>query len=139
MMYAGLRCGEACATEPADIKGSVLRVFRAVSYDGSVIPAKTVGHVIIPRWLAERVENSEHKKLTPGMVRESFRRYGKKTGIHLNPHMLRHWYATMLVRGKVNPEIARRQMRHSDLKTTLEYYAQVAVSDIEDAINETFS
>lgn len=140
MMYAGLRCSEACAVGPGDVRDNVLAVFSAMQDDGSITQAKTVGYVIIPRWLAERVARMDREKrpITPGAVRESFRRYGLKTGIHLNPHMLRHWYATQLVKKRINPEIARRQMRHSDLKTTLGYYAQISKEDIEEVIDDLF-
>lgn len=138
MMYAGLRCGEACDVKPSALKGQILYVHTQRYDDSSTAQAKTSGHVIIPQWLADRVKLMQYRVVTPGMVRESFRRYGRKTGIHISPHMLRHWYATMMVNHRINPEIARRQMRHSDLKTTLGYYTQVSLSDIEQVITDLF-
>lgn len=138
MMYAGLRSGEACDVKPTSVKGNVLHVFTQRYDSGRTAQAKTVGHVIIPSWLAARVRHMQYKVITPGMVRESFRRYGKKTGIHVNPHMLRHWYATQFTKNRINPEIARRQMRHSDLKTTLGYYTQVSPGEIEEAVTDLF-
>lgn len=138
MMYAGLRCGEACAVRPSDVRGNVLKVHHQRYENGRLVQAKTVGEVVIPRWLAERVSTMETRIITPGMVRESLRRYGLKANVHVSPHMLRHWYATMLVNRRINPEIARRQMRHSDLKTTLGYYAQVRKEDIDDVVSDLF-
>lgn len=138
MMYAGLRCGEACAVKRSDVRGNVLKVHHQRYESGNLVQAKTTGEVVIPRWLADRVLTMDERIITPGMVRESLRRYGLKTGIHLSPHMLRHWYATMLVNRRINPEIARRQMRHADLKTTLGYYAQVQKSDIDDVVTDLF-
>lgn len=138
MMYAGLRCGETCAVSPRDLRGNVLAVHRQRYADGSIVQAKTVGEVVIPSWLALRVEQMTEQKATPGAVRESLRRYGRKTGIDLTPHMLRHWYATMMVNRRINPEIARRQMRHADLKTTLGYYAQVSKADIDKVVSDLF-
>ncbi|TNM61552.1 site-specific recombinase [Streptomyces sp. NP160] len=138
MMYAGLRSGEACAITRKDVKGNVLKV-SAQRYDnGTLTQAKTTGEVIIPNWLADRIKVMEERTVTSGQIRESFRRYGVKTGIHLSPHMLRHWYATMMVNRRINPEIARRQMRHSDLKTTLNFYAQVSKNDIDDVVKDLF-
>jgi integrase len=138
MMYGGLRCGEACIIQPSDLRGNVLRVHRQRYEDGTVVQAKTVGEVVIPKWLAGRLNNMPKTACTPGAVRESLRRYGKKTGIDLSPHMLRHWYATMMVNRRINPEIARRQMRHADLKTTLGYYAQVSKADIDQVVEDLF-
>lgn len=138
MMYAGLRCGEACVIQPNDLRGNVLSVHRQRYEDGTVVQAKTVGEVVIPQWLATRVATMPKTTCKPGAVRESLRRYGNKTGIDLSPHMLRHWYATMMVNRRINPEIARRQMRHSDLKTTLGYYAQVDKADIDRVVSDLF-
>lgn len=138
MMYGGLRCGEAAAIKAGDVKGNVLTVSKQRNKDGRLVEAKTSGQVVIPMWLAERVMVMEDRIMTPGQIRESFRRYGLKAGIHLNPHMLRHWYATMLVNRRINPEIARRQMRHADLKTTLGYYAQVKKADIDSVVSDLF-
>jgi integrase len=138
MMYAGLRCGEACVIQPSDLRGNVLRVHRQRYEDGTVVQAKTVGDVVIPQWLADRVARMGPSNCTSGAVRESLRRYGKKTGMDLSPHMLRHWYATMMVNRRINPEIARRQMRHADLKTTLGYYAQIDKADIDQVVSDLF-
>lgn len=138
MMYAGLRIGEACAITPKDLKGNVLKVHKQRDEDGELVLSKTQGEVILPDWLCVEVKAHKPIVVTPGAVRESLWRYGQKIGVTTNPHMFRHWYCTVLVKKKVNPEIARKQMRHSDLKTTLGYYAQVEKSDIDEAVNESF-
>lgn len=52
-------------------------------------------------------------------------------GKSINPHMLRHWYATDMIRRGVNPEVVRRQMRHKNVSTTLRIYTQVRNEEIE--------
>ncbi len=47
----------------------------------------------------------------------------------LQPHGLRHWYATHLVRTTKNVELARRQLRHANLQTTLQVYVEVTAED----------
>lgn len=138
MLYGGLRIGEAVAITPKDLKGNVLKVHKQRDEDGSLILSKTQGEVIIPDWLAEEVKKHKPQVVTPGAVRESLWRYAQKQGVHVNPHMFRHWYATVLVKRRVNPEIAKLQLRHSDLKTTLGYYAQVEKADIDKAVAESF-
>lgn len=139
MMYAGLRCGEATAASTKELNGNVLRVFSQQDFRGQVRQAKTVCSVVIPQWLAERLREHQQRMPTNGAVREAMRRSGVKVSIHLAPHMLRHWYATKLVSRGINPEIARRQMRHSDLKTTLGYYAQVSKADLDAAVETVFA
>lgn len=132
MMYAGLRIGEACAITRADVAGDRLRVDKQVlevfrTGQPTVLrtgPVKsTEADVVIPMWLAQRVDSLEDI-VKPGSVRESLRRAGLKVGTHINPHMLRHWYAsTMLARG-VPLSLVSKQMRHSDIATTLRTYSQ---------------
>ena len=45
--------------------------------------------------------------------------------------MLRHWYATDMIRRGVNPEVVRRQMRHKNVSVTLKIYTQVRAEEVE--------
>ena len=60
----------------------------------------------------------------PDNVRESLRRAGRKVGISLNPHQLRHWYATTMIERGVSLPVVTQQMRHSDVSVTLRTYVQ---------------
>lgn len=132
MMYAGLRLGEACAITRKDVRGDRLTVdkqVQALRETGKptvlhITQVKTVeGDIVIPAFLAERVALlTETAK--PDGVRESLRRAGKRVGIALNPHQLRHWYATTAIERGVPIMVVSRQLRHSDIATTLRTYTQ---------------
>jgi len=140
-MYAGLRVGEACAVIPSQLDGNYLTVDRAFSQDGKHLGSpKTYGKVLIPEWLAEEII---------GMKQEDYWQIGmptqlvswacgnlskRRSRIHINPHMLRHWYATELIRLNVNPEVVRRQLRHKNIETTMKIYVQVNSKDLEKAV-----
>jgi len=140
-MYAGLRVGEACAVIPSQLDGNYLTVDRAFSQDGKHLGSpKTYGKVLIPEWLAEEII---------GMKQEDYWRLGmptqlvswacgnlskRRSRIHINPHMLRHWYATELIRLNTNPEVVRRQLRHKNIETTMKIYVQVNSKDLEKAV-----
>ena len=49
----------------------------------------------------------------------------------LNPHQLRHFYATTLINTTSNLEMVRRQMRHTNIATTLRVYVEVGI-ELED-------
>ena len=140
-MYAGLRVGEACAVVPSQLEGNYLIVDRAFSQDGKHLGSpKTFGKVLIPAWLADEVRNmkvEDHWKI--GMSTQlvswacvSLSKKGSK--VHINPHMLRHWFATDMIRRGVNPETVRRQMRHSNINTTMRIYVQVNSTDLEESV-----
>jgi integrase len=142
-MYAGLRVGEACAITPNKLQGEYLMIDQAYSQDGLHLGSpKTYGRVRIPTWLAEDV-----RSMTP----DQFWIYGKPTsrvthscfklsrgkewkqltnGKKFNPHMLRHWYATDMIRRGISPEVVRRQMRHANVNVTLQIYTQVKDDEI---------
>jgi integrase len=136
-MYAGLRVGEACAVIPSQLEGNYLTVDRALSQDGKHLGSpKTYGKVLIPEWLADEVrvmEKEEYWQLGMPTQLVSWacgnlsKRRSKK---HINPHMLRHWFATDMIQRGINPEIARRQLRHKNIETTMKIYVQVNNLDL---------
>jgi len=132
MMYAGLRVSEACAITGKDVHDDRLRVDKQVVLlhqtgkptTCSIGPVKTSeAEVVIPLWLAEMVKTLT-TNTKPDVVRESIRRAGRKVGINLNPHQLRHWAATTMLERGVPIAVVSRQLRHSDIATTLRTYAQ---------------
>jgi integrase len=140
-MYAGLRVGEACAVIPSQLEGNYLRIDRAFSQDGKHLGSpKTFGKVLIPDWLVDEVRT---------MTKEEYWQIGMPTQLvswacgnlskrgarkHINPHMLRHWFATDMIKRGVNPEIARRQLRHKNIETTMKIYVQVNNSDLQSSL-----
>ena len=146
-MYAGLRVGEACAITPSKLQGNYLIIDQAWSQDGMHLGSpKTYGKVLIPDWLADEVKNMKDsdiwkKGMTTKLVSSSTYKIShmkssrELTGNRfLNPHLLRHWFATDMIRRGVNPEIVRRQMRHKKIETTMKVYVQVNNKEIESAI-----
>jgi integrase len=137
-MYAGLRVGEACAVIPSQLEGNYLRIDRAFSQDGKHLGSpKTFGKVFIPDWLVDEIK---------AMTKDDFWQIGMPTQLvswacgnlskrgarkHINPHMLRHWFATDMIKRGVNPEIARRQLRHKNIETTMKIYVQVNNADLK--------
>ena len=146
-MYAGLRVGEACAVTPSKLEGNYLNVNEAYSQDGLHLGSpKTYGKVLLPEWLADEVrnmrpENFWHIGMTTKLVSGSIyklsrnRKWRAQTGgIGVNPHMLRHFYATEMIRRGINPEIVRRQMRHRNVSTTLKIYTQIQTEELESSL-----
>lgn len=132
MMYAGLRLGEACAITRNDVSGDRLTVdkqIQALRETGKptvvhTTRVKTVeAAIVIPLWLADRLQDVTDTD-KPDSVRESIRRAGKRVGITLNPHQMRHWWATTALERGVPLVVVSKQLRHSDIATTLRTYAQ---------------
>jgi len=148
-MYAGLRIGEACAVVPQQVikdkNNYYLNVDRAFSQDGKYLGSpKTSGKVLIPEWLATDILNmkpEDHwqkgvptKRVTSVCFQLST--HGSK--IHINPHMLRHWFATDMARRNVPPNVMMKQMRHKNVNTCMAVYSQVNNQDLIDALPNRF-
>lgn len=131
MLYGGLRLGEACAKQ--HLAGNVLTVDRQRRPDGELAASKTSGCVVIPDWLAQRYRSHDFS-LAPNTVYIGLRRAGRRAGIEMRPHMLRHAFATNLVAAGASPEVLRRQMRHHDVAVSLRYYVQTSTQDVERAV-----
>ena len=128
MAWAGLRVGEAVSLHPSDLGQSGdkfwIDVRTSKQYSGRVKEPKSgVGRVLIPEWLYEYLKAADYPEILPNSLYKWMKRRG------MTPHSLRHFYATYLVRTFKNPEMARRQLRHANLSTTLGFYAQVTAED----------
>ncbi len=104
---------------------------------------KTYGKILLPDWLADEIRNMSeedfwrHGKPTKDVTNSCFKlsrnhEWLKRTGgKKINPHMLRYWYATDMIKRGVNPEVVIRQMRHKNVSVTLKIYTQVRSEVIE--------
>jgi len=85
--------------------------------------------ITVPEWLVDRVKTLETRD-KPSVVRESLRRSGRRAGIELTPHMLRHWWATEALNRGVDIKTVSLQLGHSDIAVTLRAYVQADRSKI---------
>lgn len=127
MAYAGLRIGEACACDHSWLEGNALVVRANMGDDHIIRRTKTgkVGRVVLPDWLVQEVREAEFTYPNPKALRKWCTRRG------ITPHSLRHFYATLIVRETQNVELARRQLRHCKIETTLGIYLEVEAGDAE--------
>lgn len=135
MMYGAARVSEACYITRDSICGpDALLIENQVSElheTGQPLslthqPVKSessVRVITVPEWLVSRVRSLETRD-KPSIIRESLRRSGKRVGIDLTPHMLRHWWATEALSRGVDIKTVSLQLGHSDIAVTLRAYVQ---------------
>lgn len=127
MLHAGLRLGEACTNQR--LLRNVLYVDRQRLANGTITTSKTSGPVYVSDWLAELIDKTDFSR-SPNTVYVGIRRAGKRAGLTINPHMLRHAYATNLIKKGMPAPLLQQQMRHRDVSVTLAYYYQFRDEDI---------
>jgi integrase len=128
MAFAGLRLGEACACDASWLKGNKLIVKASMERDiRKTRSPKTGGSVRLPDWLVEEIKKATFTYPLP----KSLYKWMKRRDV--SPHQLRHYFATQLFSKTNNLEAIRRQMRHSNIKTTLTYYLEVS-ADAEEGL-----
>lgn len=83
-------------------------------------------------------------RITERQVARVVEQLGEKIGFHkkdenaLHPHMLRHTYATLLVRtGRITLPVLQKLMGHESLETT-QNYLNMSESEVEEALEEAF-
>jgi len=62
------------------------------------------------------------------------RRTRARVGFEFTPHMLRHTYVTLAVRGKVPLEVVSRLVTHASVETTSGTYLHATVEDLREAL-----
>ena len=67
-------------------------------------------------------------------VADLVRRTRAQVGFHFTPHMLRHTYVTVAMRGKVPLEVVSRLVTHSSVETTSGTYLHPSVEDLREAL-----
>ncbi len=155
MLHAGLRVGEVCSLRwetlmhGNDVK-TLLRLERdhTKGHTERVIP--TCAHLaeIIHATWAERHANHHATTLTyvtttafgnapttPRSLQRNITALGQRTlGMHLTPLMLRHTFATRLLR-VTNLRTVQEALGHAKLNTT-QIYTHVTIDDVTKAIND---
>jgi integrase/recombinase XerD len=143
VMYdAGLRVSEVCDLVPGDVirrgKGApALRVRRGKGGRDRYnlgLPAAT--WALVERWSAVRPSSRfffstlDGNRLEPRYIRAMVARYSKRAGVSkstpegpkpINPHMLRHSYATRLIEAGVPIHDVQRALGHVSLSSTHVY------------------
>jgi integrase/recombinase XerD len=153
LMYrTGLRAGEACGVHLRDVdwREGVVRVRAEIAKYSKEAVLPLDGRVVelLERWKPVRrlhargtphlfctVRGAGSKPVARQDLWEMTQRRARKAGIDRDvwPHMLRHTYATELLREGFTIDEVRRLMRHSDIRVTA-IYLHIADRELTDKV-----
>jgi len=135
MIHAGLRIGETLYKHKMTKSGIDVQ-FQRLKFNNAIHPAKTTGIVVLPDWLYEEYKTWEPLPFVHHSIRDRLKiRIRKSPWPYLTPHKFRHIYATHYA-FKMPIGALQRQMRHSSIKTTMEYYTHIREADIQLILNK---
>lgn len=139
MLRAGLREAEVINLSSKDIewKEGIVRVWKGKGSRDRTLYLEEHTLDLLRMWGQMRPKGRyffstlQGKKLNDRYIREMVERYGRKAGIekHVNPHMLRHTFATELLQEGYNIREVQKLLGHSDVSTTM-IYTHVYDSDL---------
>ncbi|MCG2909145.1 MAG: tyrosine-type recombinase/integrase [Sulfolobaceae archaeon] len=75
--------------------------------------------------------------LTYNALYKRLKRIGKKIGIDLRPHLLRHTFATVAIKKGVPLPAVQKLLGHKDIRTT-QIYTHLLTTDLENIYRKTF-
>ena len=137
MLYAGLRVGEVAGLRPADIAAEEggkespvrLRVMGKGRKERLVYLCRE-GYAMLARYLQEHppadvraplFRNRLGGPITVAGIEERLGQYGRRAGVELTPHRLRHTYGRWMAESRLPVLSLARLLGHSSLATTQRY------------------
>lgn len=131
--YAGLRIGETIKLYPSSLEGSVLRIEDTKSLEPrpAFIPDELADELrqyiydagITGRIFAygRQIPSLNYERYNTNGVRKEMQKNFAKLGYKMNPHDLRHAFATMLRRNGADVYDIKELLGHADVRTTQMY------------------
>lgn len=161
--YTGLRISEVLALKKSDfdLKNNQLTVQRRIEYANLKRSEMYFSKSLKTKSSKKKIEISKHlsehlKKwfaynpyelvichmngdfITPSAMQEGIRSAGKRAGVKLHFHMLRHTYATELMMSGANPMVVKDLLRHSKVNTTWDVYTHPQRDDQREALDNLY-
>lgn len=145
MLEAGLRSGEVVALRPGhlDMLTCRLNVREGKGAKDRVLWFSDDLRDLIGRWLERRPASPwlfptrDGGQLDTRYMRTMVKRYAVKAGVseaeRISPHVLRHTFATELLRETKNIRLVQKALGHSDVSTTM-IYTHVFDEELEKAL-----
>jgi len=146
MMQTGLRVSEVCDLEMNDLalseRKGLVTVREGKGSKQREVPLNAEGRRVLKLWLEVREGKDcqfvfigqRGEPLRPRAVQRLLADYGRRAGVEVTPHTLRHTFAKNLINAGVTLEKVAALLGHANLNTT-RIYITPSASDLEKAVN----
>ncbi|MCA1679410.1 MAG: tyrosine-type recombinase/integrase, partial [Actinobacteria bacterium] len=155
LALTGMRVGQALGLRHSDFVGHERRIDIVARENANGARAKSEGSIPITGELVRCYSDYMHDEygdldsdyvfvnlwagrvgqpMNAATVAALVRRTRARVGFSFTPHMLRHTYVTLAMRGKVPLEVVSRLVTHASIETTSSTYLHATVDDLRDAL-----
>ena len=156
LALTGMRVGQALGLRHSDLVGHERRIDIVAREDNANgARAKSEGSIPITGELVRCYSDYMHEEygdldsdyvfvnlwagrigqpMNAATVAALVRRTRARVGFSFTPHMLRHTYVTLAMRGKVPLEVVSRLVTHASIETTSSTYLHATVEDLREAL-----
>lgn len=138
ILSTGIRASTVCHIKPddLDLKKKELRLTHLKNRSEVVFPLNNNITKILKEYLSTceldsdyLFENSEGEKLSTKQLSQSFYRYCKNRGCeHTSIHLLRHTFASLLIKKKVDIRLVQLMLTHNSILTTEKYIKSIGMN-----------
>lgn len=142
-VLAGPRVAELCALEIGDVDlvGAVLNIRWGKGKKDRNVPIGNKLAIVLREWIGQRKKGwlfpgPKGRQLKPRTFQIRLAQLARAAKIQkaTHPHLLRHSFATLLMRKKVNVLVIQKMLGHANVNTT-QIYAHVSVEDMKEAVD----
>lgn len=131
LLHSGLRLGELCALDFSDVeinaRSGAVDVRQGKGFKTRRVPLNADARKALADWLqlrradVEALFTGQQGRLSHAGAWGVVRRYARRAGVTVTPHMLRHTFAKSMVDADTPIEQVAALMGHNDLSTTRRY------------------
>ncbi|AAY80811.1 site-specific tyrosine recombinase/integron integrase [Sulfolobus acidocaldarius] len=141
LIDTGIRAKELLSIKVQDIDLERRRIIIRNTKNGESRIVFFTSHTgaLLKKYIQKNKKEPEDKliNMTYQALYRKLRRLGKKIGIDLRPHILRHTFATEAIRKGIPLPVVQKILGHKDIRVT-QVYTHLVIEDVEKAYKNTF-
>lgn len=92
---------------------------------------------LLKKYIKKIGDNERIFNMTYEALYRKLKRLGKKIGIDLRPHILRHTFATIAIKKGMPVPVVQKLLGHKDIRTT-QIYTHLITEDLQEIYRKTF-
>lgn len=139
LLDTGLRAKELLSIRKSDIniEKRYIRVRNTKNGEERIVFFTEETKKLLEKYIKNINDNERVFNMTYNALYRKLKRLGKKLGIDLRPHILRHTFATQAIRKGMPLPVVQKLLGHKDIRTT-QVYTHLITEDLQEIYKKIF-